>query len=346
MSDAENPTVDADILLRESIAASDRTKRGRTGQSGRSNPSGHSSRRTSQISHFSTGKPAEKRRYATSVPHLSQQEIAHAEQISEATYHIKRASKVRPKLTNVSKFEPLKGKENYLSWTRNIHHVFRSNAVDKIVYGDVIYLPENHRYFYHQDRFVHHAEEIIRSHLSPQILENINDSSISGPQELWRALRLNYKPHSYKVAENGITKFEDCKLSNYQTFDQFKNAFNRHWSQIHDQIEDNERTKCLWFIRKLDSDKWENWKTNLQSRLTASSDPERELLRFATLVSEIENQTTNIANQTTKTYSAKGQNPSQNSNPNGGRNSPQNGKKSHKTKCKYCQKGYHSLDQC
>jgi hypothetical protein len=153
-------------------------------------------------------------------------------------------------------------------------------------------------------------------------LENINDSSISGPQELWRALRLNYKPHSYKVAENGITKFEDCKLSNYQTFDQFKNAFNRHWSQIHDQIEDNERTKCLWFIRKLDSDKWENWKTNLQSRLTASSDPERELLRFATLVSEIENQTTNIANQTTKTYSAKGQNPSQNSNPNGGRNSP------------------------
>ncbi|KAJ5316702.1 hypothetical protein N7508_001210 [Penicillium antarcticum] len=90
-------------------------------------------------------------------------------EFERAISHLKRAKEVVKKLKDNTKFDALKGKANYRYWADNIEQFFDDNTVTPIVYGEVIILPREHRYFLAQAQFVSFARRAINSHVSKQI---------------------------------------------------------------------------------------------------------------------------------------------------------------------------------
>jgi hypothetical protein len=99
----------------------------------------------------------------------------------KAISHLKRAKEAVRKLRDDSKFEALKGKSNYRHWADNMEQLFDDNAVTPIVYGEVMILPREHRYFLAQAQFVSFARRAINSHMSKQIQQYLQDRKLRDP---------------------------------------------------------------------------------------------------------------------------------------------------------------------
>ena len=205
----------------------------------------------------------------------------------KAISHLKRAKEAVRKLRDDSKFEALKGKSNYRHWADNMEQLFDDNAVTPIVYGEVMILPREHRHFLAQAQFVSFARRAINSHVSKQIQQYLQDRKLRDPAAMWRVIESAYAPTDASIAASGVSELNEILESNCTSLDQYKFRFQTAWTKTFTGSIESERVKCLFFLEKLDSPKWDAWKTSLMSRVSRSSDSDR-IYRFDELIAELE----------------------------------------------------------
>lgn len=292
------------------------------------NPSDRQASEISRRSHYSTGRTPP-RRYVARPREPPEFELA--------IRHLKRAKESVRKLKDDGKFEPLKGKANYRHWADNMEQLFDDNAVTAIVYGEIIILPREHRHQMLQAQYVSFARKAINNHISKQIQQYLQDRGLRNPAEMWKALRTSYAPTNASVASDGVDDLAALRLSDCTSFDQYKFRFQTAWTKIFSNgRNEDERFKCLLFLRFIDTDTWSNWKINFKSRVSASSNPD-EIYQFEKLTGELEDvdKTLNEERKSTA-YSTK--------------TSDARGNKSNKTKdkkkCDHCNKPGHKKESC
>jgi hypothetical protein len=220
----------------------------------------------------------------------------------KAIAHLKRAKEAIRKLRDDFKFEALKGKSNYRHWADNMEQLFDDNAVTPIVYGEVMILPREHRHFLAQAQFVSFARRAINSHVSKQIQQYLQDRKLRDPAAMWRVIESAYAPTDTSIAANGVDELDEILESNCTSLDQYKFRFQTAWTKTFIGSTDSERVKCLFFLKKLDSPKWDAWKTSLASRVSRSSDADR-IYQFDELIAELEDFERSLDRET-KTRSA------------------------------------------
>ncbi|KAI3273920.1 hypothetical protein DTO003C3_10316 [Penicillium roqueforti] len=279
----------------------------------------------SRRSHYSTGRTPP-RRYVTRAREPPEFELA--------IRHLKRAKESVRKLKDDGKFEPLKGKANYRHWADNMEQLFDDNAVTAIVYGEIMILPREHRHQMLQAQYVSFARKAINAHISKPIQQYLQDRGLRNPAEMWKTLRTSYAPSNASVASDGVDDIAALRISDCASFDQFKFRFQTAWTKIFSNgRNEDERFKCLLFLRFIDTDKWSNWKINFKSRVSASSNPD-EIYQFEKLTGELEdvdktlNEERRSTAYTTKTGNARGKSDKI------------------KQKCEHCNKPGHKKEDC
>jgi hypothetical protein len=115
-------------------------------------------------------------------------------------------------------------------------------------------------------------------------------------------------PSDASIAADGLHELDEILESNCTSLDQYKFRFQSAWTKTVTGSSESdralwlERNKCLFFLKKLDSPKWDAWKINLAARASRSSDSDR-IYQFDELIAELE-ELERLLGRETKTRSA------------------------------------------